>query len=229
MNWLTQFLQSSIGQKLVVGVTGLWLILFLTIHVLGNSQLFIADGGVAFNHYAHLMENNPVIIYFARYLTLCAFLLHAFKGLLLARANSAAKGAVEGPMNKRVSIAARYAAYIGSIIFIFLVLHLAGFWWRLMVSSDLPMQDQHGEQVVNLYLMVETAFQNPLIVLFYVFAMVILGFHLQHGFQSAFQTFGLNHQKYTPLIQLIGTIFSVLVPVLFAFMPIFFYLGLNKF
>lgn len=223
MNWLANFFVSSIGQKLVVGVSGLFLILFLTIHVLGNSQLFISAD--AFNHYAHVMENNPIIIYVARYLTFAAFLVHAFRGIALAWANKKARGEQGYAVvsTKSSSFAVRYAAILGSWIFIFWAFHLYTFWWHLMVGAS-PMTTLDGVQIPDVYKMVQVAFQQPVLVIFYVLSMGILAFHLQHGFQSAFQTFGLSHKKYTPFIKGFGVVYSVVVPLLFALMPIYFLL-----
>ncbi len=223
MNWFFKFFTSSIGQKLVVGATGLWLILFLTIHVLGNSQLFLNDNGAAFNHYAHVMENNPLIIYVVRWVTMAAFLLHAWRGIVLAWGNRAARGEVGYEVNhtKNRSFSSSNMAWIGSWIFIFWAFHLYAFWWRLMVG-DVPTVDIDGTTAPDVYTMVATAFQQPINVIFYVASMVVLYLHLSHGFQSAFQTFGLNHKKYTPFINLLGMIYSIVVPFLFACMPVYF-------
>jgi succinate dehydrogenase / fumarate reductase, cytochrome b subunit len=223
MNWLAKFFVSSIGQKTVVGGTGLFLILFLTIHALGNSQLFISPD--AFNHYAHVMENNPLIIYVARYMTFAAFLLHAFRGLVLAWANRKARGeqgyaAVAG--SKSTTWASRNMAILGSWILIFWALHLYAFWWKLMLGQATPFT-LAGEQIPDVYLMVKTAFHEWWIALFYVLSMVMLSFHLQHGFQSAFQTFGLSHPKYSPIVRGFGAAYSIIVPLIFAMMPIYFY------
>lgn len=223
MTWLAKFFTSSIGQKLVVGASGLWLILFLTIHVLGNSQLFLSDNGAAFNHYAHLMENNPFIIYVVRWVTMAAFLLHAFRGIALAFANRAARGEVGYAVNytKNRTFASGNMAWIGSWIFIFWAFHLYAFWWHLMIGAS-PMTTLEGVSVPDVYTMVKTAFQQPINVVFYVASMVVLYMHLAHGFQSAFQTFGLTHKKYTPFLNVVGLAYSIIVPLLFALMPLYF-------
>jgi succinate dehydrogenase / fumarate reductase cytochrome b subunit len=224
MNWFTKFFTSSIGQKIVVAASGLWLVLFLTIHLLGNCQLFLNDNGAAFNHYAHLMENNPLIIYVVRWVTMLAFLLHAFRGLVLARVNKAARGEVsyEANYTKNRSFASGNMWWIGSWILIFWAFHLYSFWWHLMVGES-PMTKIDGVEVPDVYTMVATAFAQPINLVIYVVSMVILYLHLAHGFQSAFQTFGLNHKKYSPIISGIGMAYSIIVPLLFALMPIYFF------
>ena len=224
MNWLSKFFTSSIGQKLVVAATGLWLVLFLTIHVIGNAQLFFNDGGAAFNHYAHVMENNPVIIYVVRWVTMIAFLLHAFRGIMMARENNAARGQVGYAVNhtKNRTFASSNMWWIGSWIFIFWAFHLYAFWWRLMVGES-PMTTLAGESIPDVYTMVATAFQAWYNIIFYVASMFVLYLHLSHGFQSAFQTFGLNHKKYSPVINIIGMVYSIVVPFMFACMPLYFF------
>jgi succinate dehydrogenase / fumarate reductase, cytochrome b subunit len=284
MNWLAKFFTSSIGQKAVVGASGLWLVLFLTIHVLGNCQLFI--GAEQFNHYAHVMESNPFIIYVVRWVTMIAFLLHAFRGIALAYANRQARGAVgyKVTATNNSSFSARNMAWIGSWIFVFWGFHLYSFWWHLMkgdapekivvmagpgqeivgdlksgvatfvvpnpnpsqpsqtikgkvegekflvaVPSQDPQQPAHTEEVAieerfaDVYTMVAEAFKEPLVSIFYLLSMLVLAFHLWHGFASAFQTFGLTHKKYTPFITWVGRIYSIIVPVAFAAMPIYFW------
>ena len=276
MNWLAKFFTSSIGQKVVVGASGLWLILFLTVHVLGNCQLFIS--AEQFNHYAHLMESNPFIIYIMRWVTMAAFLLHAFRGIALAYANRQARGEVgyKVTVSNNSTFSARNMALIGSWIFVFWGFHLYSFWWHLMKgdapekivvnigeektldvknggatialpngmsfqgkiegdklmvqvpaqSAEQPAQVQPiliEERFADVYIMVAEAFKNPLMSIFYLLSMLVLALHLWHGFASAFQTFGLTHKKYTPFITWAGRIYSVLVPLAFAAMPIYFW------
>jgi len=118
-------------------------------------------------------------------------------------------------------IAKRMGA-LGTIVFIFLVIHMGQFWFR-MKFGDLPVLDYDGESAKDLYSPVKAAFTNIGFVLFYVVAMFFIGMHLKHGFQSAFQTLGLNHQKYTPFIKLLGNAYAILIPLGFALIPIVFY------
>jgi len=226
MNWFTKFLTSSIGRKLSMSLTGLFLIVFLLVHLIGNLQLLIPDGGEAFNVYAKFMTTNP-IIQFTSYGLYAFILLHAVQGWLLWANNRKARGgqgyAVQATRATRTNagIAKRMGA-LGTIVFIFLVIHMGQFWFR-MKFGDLPVLDYDGESAKDLYSPVKAAFTNIGFVLFYVVAMFFIGMHLKHGFQSAFQTLGLNHQKYTPFIKLLGNAYAILIPLGFALIPIVFY------
>jgi succinate dehydrogenase / fumarate reductase cytochrome b subunit len=97
---------------------------------------------------------------------------------------------------------------------------LQGFWAK-MHWGEVPMVTYEGEEYKNLYLIVNEAFKQVWLVALYVISMVFLGFHLSHGFASAFQTLGLNHKKYSPAIKMVGTLYCILVPSLFAAMPLY--------
>ena len=230
MNWVSNFLTSSIGKKLIMSLTGLFLILFITVHLVGNLQLLIPDGGETFNLYAKLMTTNPVIqtIAIGNYFFI---LLHAIQGILLWRKNSAARGskyAVKKVSAKSTSgFASSNMGWLGTIIFIFLLVHLYQFWLQMKLGTILPVTIE-GEQVKNLYASVSEAFENPIYSIFYILCMIALAFHLWHGFQSAFQTLGLTHKKYTPFIQGLGKVYAVVVPLGFAIIPLFFLLGMHS-
>ena len=225
MSWFVKFLSSSIGQKVVMALTGLFLMLFLVIHLLGNLQLMKSDGGEAFNTYAYFMTHNPLIKIVSY--TLYAFILwHAWQGISLWRSNRAARGeqkyAVQHTRGSERS--ARNMAWLGIVIFIFLVLHLYQFWLQMKMGVLPPVEvPAYDHPVQNLYIPVAAAFSNLFYVLFYVVCMVVVGMHLWHGFWSSFQTLGLNHRKYTPLIKAIGYIYSVGMAAGFALIPIYMY------
>lgn len=228
MTWLLKFFTSSIGNKLLMSLTGLFLCTFLLVHMVGNLQLFKFDDGESFNLYAKFMTTNP-LIKFTSYGLYATFLLHAIKGILLWLYNRNARGGSYSGKDKpatRHSFAAYNMATLGIIIFAFLGLHLAQFWAR-MHFFNMPMATYQiaGEavEVKNLYVLVKEAFSQVWVVIVYVISLGALALHLLHGFASAFQSLGLNHKKYTPIIQGLGTAFAVLVPLAFAAMPIFFF------
>jgi succinate dehydrogenase / fumarate reductase, cytochrome b subunit len=227
MSWITKFFSSSIGQKVIMSLTGLFLMLFLVVHLLGNLQLLADDGGEAFNTYAFFMTHNPLIklISYSLYFFI---LLHAYQGIALWLYNRSARG------NSRYAVqhtrsterASRNMAWLGIVIFIFLILHLWQFWLQMKMGVLPPVEvEAYDHPVQNLYLPVMEAFANPLYVLFYVVCMVVVGFHLWHGFWSAFQTLGLSHKRYTPLIKTVGYVYSVGMAVGFAIIPIVVYLA----
>ena len=230
MNWFSNFLTSSIGRKLIMSLTGLFLILFLVVHLAGNLQLLYDDGGKAFNLYAKLMTTNPIIktISISLYLFI---IIHAVQGIVIWRKNRAARGNEQYAIKvtKTVgthSFSSRNMAWLGIIIFVFLLLHMYQFWLQMKLDY-LPYADYDGQSVKNLYDPVREAFTNPGFVVFYVLSMVVIAFHLYHGFQSSFQTLGINHRKYSPAIKFIGKVYSVIVPLGFALIPIIMYGKVN--
>ena len=224
MSWFTQALSSTIGKKLVMSLTGLFLITFLIVHASGNMLLFKDDNGEAFNLYAQFMTTNP-LIKIASYILYSGIILHVIYSLILSIKNKTARpvGYKMANPNQNSSWKSRNMGILGTIVLIFLVIHMRSFWYE-MHYGDMPLQNYAGVEVEDLYTVVKASFGQWWYALIYVLAMVGLGFHLAHGFWSAFQTLGLNHKKYTPLIKKLGLAFAIIVPVLFASMPIYFYL-----
>jgi succinate dehydrogenase / fumarate reductase cytochrome b subunit len=230
MNWFGNFITSSIGQKLIMSLTGLFLIIFLAIHLAGNLQLIKADNGQSFNEYAYFMTTNP-IIKFTSYGLYFFILLHAIQGLLLAKKNRQARGAVRYAVtsSKNVSWASKQMALLGTLIFVFLCIHMGDFWYQMKFTANLNMVSYgDGASIKDLYTKVQATFSQPWFVILYVFSMIVLAVHLIHGFQSAFQTLGLNHKKYTPVIKFVGIVYSILIPLGFAIIPVYFILFLTK-
>jgi len=149
------------------------------------------------------MTTNP-IIQFTSYGLYAFILIHAVQGILLWLKNRAAKGGGYAVNNTKatntVAGFAKNMGWLGIIIFVFLLIHLYQFWLQMKLGT-LPLVNYDGVQVKNLYVPVMDAFTNIGFVIFYVLSMVVIAFHLWHGFQSSFQTLGLNHKKYTPFIQ----------------------------
>ncbi len=223
MSWVTKTLSSTLGRKLIMGLTGLFLILFLTGHVSGNLLLFKGDDGQAFNIYAKFMTTNPAVKILS-YLTYISIIGHVIWSIWLTRQNKAARpvGYAESKASTNSTWSSRNMGILGTIILIFLVVHLQGFWYE-MHWGNVPMVTYDGEEYKDLYSIVNFAFQNELLVAGYVIAMGFLGFHLSHGFVSAFQTLGLSHKKYSPAIETVGKIYCVVVPAVFASMPLYIY------
>lgn len=221
MKWLITFFGSSIGKKLLMSLTGLFLILFLIVHLIGNLQLLKDDGGMSFNVYARFMTTNPLIktIGYGNYFFI---LLHAFIGLSLAIYNKTAKGQKYAVNNSnKTTWASKNMALLGTLILAFIFIHMGDFWLKMKLGQ-LPMVTYPGVEgeMKDLYFRVSEAFKNPLLVGTYVIGMIILSYHLLHGFQSAFQTLGINHHKYTPAIKAIGVAYAIVIPLGFAIIPI---------
>ncbi len=224
MSWFTQALSSTIGRKVVMSLTGLFLITFLVVHVSGNMLMFKSDDGEAFNLYAQFMTTNP-LIKMASYILYTGILVHVFYALYLSVYNKNARpvGYAVAHSEQNSTWKSRNMGILGTIVLIFLVIHLRSFWYE-MKFGDVPLVNYAGIEVRDLYSVMEAAFSQWWYVLIYVLAMVGLSYHLAHGFWSAFQTLGLQHKKYSPLIKNAGYIFAIVVPLLFAAMPVYIYI-----
>ncbi|MEO6669832.1 MAG: succinate dehydrogenase cytochrome b subunit [Ferruginibacter sp.] len=233
MTW-KHFFTSSIGKKFTMGLTGFFLISFLIVHCFLNSMIFFNDGGETFNHWGHFMGSNLIIR--TMELGLFAFLiLHIIQGLMLWAQNNASRP-VKYAMNKPERNSTWYSrsmGLLGTLILMFLVLHLYHFWVpsrfggmaQVHALETTTLGDYANQEAHNLYKEMQVVFQNNLlVVIVYVLGVVSLFWHLLHGFQSAFQTFGINHKRYTPIIKGIGVIYSVVICLLFALMPISIYM-----
>lgn len=224
MNWLIGALISGIGRKVIMSLTGLFLILFLVIHLLGNLQLLYDDGGDAFNIYSHFMAENPLIQLVSK-ANFFFILLHAFVSYTLMAKNRKAR-----PIGYKVSAGAatsswssRSMSLLGTLIFIFLIVHLKGFWFEFKYGT-VSTTVIDGIEMHDSYKWVIEAYANPILSSFYIISMIVLGFHLWHGFASAFQSLGINHLKYTGFIQFLGKVYAISIPALFAIIPIWIYL-----
>lgn len=211
-----------------MSLTGIFLALFLIVHLSGNLQLLKHDGGESFNIYAAFMSHNP----FIRVISIGLYtfiLLHAVQGIALWLYNRKSKGRYSsGGKVEGADWPARNMAFLGILIFAFLCIHMGDFWFKMRFTDQLPLVSYpgHDGQVEDIYSRVHIAFQNIWIVIIYVVGVIALGFHLVHGFQSSFQTLGLNHRKYTPIIKGIGWIYAILFPLGFAIIPVYHYLSL---
>ena len=224
MNWFTSALASGIIRKVLMALTGLFLILFLVVHLAGNLQLLYSDGGESFNVYSHFMAQNPFIQIISKG-NFFFIVLHIFVALTLWIKNKKARpvGYKVSGGSANSSWASRSMALLGTLILIFLVMHLYGFWYQLKFGEVAPVTID-GVEMRNAYELVSSAYANPYISTFYVLSMIVLGYHLWHGFSSAFQSLGLNHAKYTGFIKILGKLYAIIVPALFAIIPILLYL-----
>lgn len=204
------FISSSIGKKIIVGLTGLFLISFLVVHVGINSTILFNDNGQTFNTAAYFMSHNWVIRIMEVGLLL-GLLAHIGMTLKLHFENKTTRpvGYAVTNGNANSKWYSRSMTLLGTLLLIFLVLHMADFWWHTKVAVYTNQEENSFEEV-------KEALQKWYILIPYLLGFVSLGYHLLHGFPSAFQTLGLNHKKYTPVIKLLGTVFSIVVPGLFS-------------
>jgi len=234
MKWIIDFLMSSLGKKIIMSLTGLFLCLFLVVHMIGNLQLFVPSPeghppGFVFNMYAYMMTHNPLIkvVSYGNYFFI---LLHAVQGILISSYNRKAKGSRyhgKGVADTEARLASRNMRNLGLLIAVFLGLHMYQFWAQMhfseltVVGAEFTKMDT--AVVKDLYVIVAAAFTQEWVVIFYLISLVGLASHLMHGFWSAFQSTGLATSKYSGLFRSLAYGFSILVPLGFATMPIFFY------
>ena len=218
MSWLSDRLNSSIGKKYIMAFTGILLLLFLLVHLVNNLFLFL--GPETFNANVARLESIKPLVRVVELILLALFVFHIYNALKLYFENRKAK-----PQKYAVNISkenstfySRFMVVSGIIILIFLVLHLS-YFWRLYNFGLHP-----DDGSLPFYSIVQDAFADPIFSFFYLFSMIILGFHLNHAFQSSFQTMGWEHKKYTPYVKKLGSLISLILTLGFASIPIFFFL-----
>lgn len=196
-----------------MAITGLFLCSFLVTHLMGNLLLLKGDGGTAFNEYSHFMTHSPLIRVMEVVLVL-GILGHVVMALMLTTKNSAARPVgYHYNSNENASIFSKYMGTSGSVILVYLLLHLYHFTLKHRLLGDPS----------TMYDLVANCFKNPMWVVFYVFSMVLIALHLNHGFQSAFQSFGLQpNGRIQKMLKTLGLAFSIIVPAGFAIIPIAF-------
>lgn len=224
MSWFSSTFSGSIGRKILVALTGLFLCSFLVIHLIGNFQLFKNDSGEAFNSYSLFMTSNPLIKIIS-YVLYASILLHVIISILLTLQNKKARpvGYAYSKPEANSAWNSRNMGILGTIILIFIVIHMRTFWFSYHFEASPMFTLENGTVVKDLYAQVVIAFSKWWYTALYVFSMIALGYHLHHGFQSGFQTLGLNHKKYTPFIRQFGLWFSIIVAAGFAIIPLYIY------
>jgi succinate dehydrogenase / fumarate reductase, cytochrome b subunit len=222
MSWFTKTLSSSLGKKLLMGLTGLFLISFLVVHCGINACIFLNDGGHTFNEAAEFMAHN-VFIRAGEIVLFVGLILHAVDGLMLWSANNKKRPVAYAQVSSITSSwYSRSMGLLGTLLLIFLIIHLRHFWYVSRLTDEIT----SGQE--TLFGEMKEVFQHLWIVIVYVLGCISLAYHLLHGFQSAFQTLGINHPKYTPFINALGIGYSIIIPLIFALMPISMYLGWIK-
>jgi succinate dehydrogenase / fumarate reductase cytochrome b subunit len=223
MKWLGRMFLSSLGMKLIMALSGLFLSVFLMVHLAGNLQLLKDDGGQAFNLYAAFMGSNPFIQALSK-VNFLIILLHVSLALILAQKNRNARGEVayKFKVNKSSEWESRNMLLLGTIIFCFIVIHLRHFWMETH-NGSIAMVSYDGKLVPDLYAVVIYWFSKAWYVSFYVVGMVGLSLHIWHGMPSAPRSIGISHLKYNLGIEMLGKSVAVIVPSLFAIIPIAMY------
>ncbi|MEO6836908.1 MAG: succinate dehydrogenase cytochrome b subunit [Ginsengibacter sp.] len=219
MNW-KQLFTSSIGKKILMALTGFFLITYLVVHAAINALIFVNDDGKTFDAAASFMLHNYII----RILEVglfAAFILHIIQGLLIWRQNKSTRKISYKKTNYSAGIKwnSRLMGWLGTFILLFLVMHLYQFW------GSTKHELYFNGPAVDLYQEMKDVFTNPVWFTLYMIGLASLLFHLLHGFHSAFETFGVNNKRWTPIIRGVGVFYSVVICLLFASMPLAFMVG----
>ncbi|MFO7609917.1 MAG: succinate dehydrogenase cytochrome b subunit [Candidatus Krumholzibacteriia bacterium] len=216
---------SSIGKKVITGITGLALFGFVCVHLLGNFTLLI--GPHAFNEYAHFLESavHGWLIYAFEVYIITVFLFHIVAAVAVAWTDKRKareqgyKYAKDAGGKSRKSLASKSMIYTGAILLVFVIGHIFLFKFNGGNPHTLT-ADGHKD----LYRVVDEVFASLGFVIFTVVAMILLGLHLRHGFWSAFQSLGWTNDRYLPLLENLSRVVAVVIAVGFIILPIYMYL-----
>ncbi len=218
---LLKALKSQVGRKILTGITGIGLIIFIIGHLLGNLTLF--GEPQTFNEYTLALESMGWILYVLEAALVVCFLLHAYIGISIwwnrrkARPESYKEYRTKGGPSHN-SWASRSMIFTGIVLFVFLVIHLDTFKFG---ATDTILID--GEKARDLKELVIDKFQSPIYAFGYTLVMILMGFHLKHGFWSAFTSLTMKHKKYSAVIHTIGIVFAILLAAGFLFIPLYIY------
>ncbi len=227
MRWLLNALSTSVGRKVVMSITGLLLCGFLVAHLAGNLLLYVPDGGHSYNEYAHALHKQVALLAVAEIGLFGLFIAHIVIALQVSAENRAARKVgyevTRSKQEGRIAMEAyRPDAWMlatGIIVLGFLILHLMDFKFELrdkaFYATEAGTKIEPFEKAMRLL-----SASNLITIVGYAFGSFALLAHLAHGFQSAFQTLGFNHPKYTPLIKLVGLVFAIAIGVGFASFPV---------
>ena len=223
---MSKFLFASIGRKLVMSLTGFFLLSFISVHLFLNLLLIVDNSGDLFNTGAHFMATNPIIKIVEPILGL-GFLIHIIWAMIIYINTLRAR-----PTSYNVksnwgtsSWASRNMVLLGSLVLTFLVIHLFNFYWKIKFAGDPLLHEVmvNGTEMENTYALVSSLFKTSVLYsLIYVVGAILLGFHLSHGFWSAFQTLGWNNKNWIKRLKVISTIFAVVVATGFSIIPLYF-------
>ncbi len=217
------FLNSSIGKKFLMSLSGLFLILFLAVHATLNSLLLV--GPEAYNEAANFMATNPLIRVMEPILAL-GFIIHILYALIIEFYNLGKAGPVGYKMAVRrhqSTWSSRNMIWLGLIILTFLVIHLANFFWKVKFGGA-PEIEVNGKSMHDTYKLVTSLFESNLwIDILYLIGAIALGLHLHHAVWSAFQTLGWSNDKWRKIWNVIGDIYAIVIAMIFGLIPLYFY------
>lgn len=215
---------SSITKKVIMSLAGLFLIIFLLVHL--GINLFLMplteNHQEIFELLAGFMATNPAIKVMEVFL-FGGFIIHIIYGIIVQLQNWASRGTIryKSGSKTKVTFSSKYMIYTGILVFLFLAMHMYQFYFIKLGLNSSTFMDAHGHPEF-FHIARELFITQPVYSIIYIISFVVLGFHLDHAFQSAFQTLGWEHPKYTPIIKAFGTIYAIVVPLGFIIIPLYF-------
>ncbi|HZK93373.1 MAG TPA: succinate dehydrogenase cytochrome b subunit [Prolixibacteraceae bacterium] len=223
---MSNFLSASIGRKVFMSLTGLFLISFLLLHLTLNLFLIFDDSGILFNNAANFMATNPIIKVMEPLLAL-GFIIHIIWSAWITLENMKARpiGYASGDQQLKWWEPSKNMFILGGMILIFLVLHIFNFWVKIKITGDplLDMATGTGVEMHNTYALVSNLFINyPLYDVIYVLSGIFVGLHITHGFWSAFQTIGLNNIKWMKRLKFLANLIGFVFAIGFSSIPLYF-------
>jgi succinate dehydrogenase / fumarate reductase cytochrome b subunit len=222
---MSKFLFASIGKKFIMSISGIFLMMFIFVHLIINLLLVFDDSGELFNQGAHFMATNPVIKIVEPLLGL-GFMIHILWSFVISYQNWRARPVKYNKANTGVSStwASRNMLILGGLILIFLVIHIVNFFWVIKFDPhSMPIATIGGVEMEDTYTLVADLFKSSVPYgLFYILGGIMLGLHLTHGFWSAFQTLGINNRDWMKRLEWVARILAVLVAVGFSVIPLYF-------
>lgn len=213
---------SSITKKVIMALAGLFLILFLFVHLTVNLLVLINDGGETFNKAAHFMVTNPVIQFMQIFL-FGGFIIHIIMGIVLQIQNWRARPErYKVEAYSEMSFFSKFMIHTGIIVGLVLFYHLYNFFFQAKIGNIDPIF-YDGVMYEDMGKMVVAKFSHLSHVIIYVVWLLFLGFHLDHAFHSGLQSLGFNHNKYTPLMFKISRVIAIVVTIGFVIIPLVIY------
>ena len=211
-----------------MSLTGLFLISFLVVHVGINACIFNDffdpnDNGDMFNRAANFMARS-MVVRTMEYGLFLGFLIHIIQGYVLEAKNLSRRGQgyKVNLANKGSKWYSRTMGLLGTLLLLFLIIHIAHFWVPSRITG---LEEVEGKNYHNMFIVMVDVFRNPVVVILYILGCISLAYHLLHGFQSAFRTLGMHNTRYIGMVKGLGAAFSIIVPFVFAMMPISIYMN----
>ncbi|MFT5818970.1 MAG: succinate dehydrogenase / fumarate reductase cytochrome b subunit [Crocinitomix sp.] len=223
-------MKTSIARKVLMALSGFFLLFFLLQHFVINFSSVLSEDG--FNSASHFMGTNPIIQFALQPVLIFGVIFHLGMGIYLELQNNKAR-TVKYAMNKpstNASWMSRNMIYTGLMVMLFLGLHFYDFWFpeikTKFIDGDMTgALVAGGEEGVRYFHELQLKFVDPIRVGIYCLSFIFLSLHLLHGFQSAFQSVGFNHNRYTPIIKKLGNLYAILIPLGFVFIAVYHHLN----